>query len=45
LDIGDVVALADGTRVLVIGEEADLGRDAEAQTVFVGTMAEAPATA
>jgi hypothetical protein len=51
LDIGDVIALPDGTKVVVIGEEVglgegtDLGMDPAAQTVFVGTMPEAPATA
>jgi hypothetical protein len=45
LDIGDVVALADGTRAVVISEESDLVMDPGAQTVFVGTMPGAPGTA
>lgn len=45
LDIGDLVALADGTRAIVISEQSDLGMDPDAQTVFVGTMPESPTTA
>jgi hypothetical protein len=49
LDIDDVVALPDGTRVIVTGVEDVLGGEAEgmdpvSQTVFVGTLPQASAT-
>jgi hypothetical protein len=46
LDIGEVIELPDGTRVVVIGEELILGQagvlgmDPAGQTVFVGSIPE-----
>lgn len=50
LDVGEVIDLPDGTRGLVIGVEDILGAalegmDPMSQTVIVGTMPEAPASA
>lgn len=38
LDEGDVLALGDGTKVMVIGSEEKIGSDSYAQTVFVGSV-------
>jgi hypothetical protein len=48
LDVGEVIDLPDGTRAVIIRVEDVLGggpagMDPESQTVFVGTMPEAPA--
>ena len=50
LDIGEAIDLPDGTRGIVIGVEdvlggAMAGMDPMSQTVFVGSMPEAPGTA
>lgn len=50
LDIGAIIALPDGTRVIIIGVEDVLGgltegMDPMSQTVFVGTIPEASANA
>jgi hypothetical protein len=38
LDIGDTVELADGSQVVVIGDELTIRADGEKQTVFVGSL-------
>ena len=38
LDEGDVIALPDGTKVMVIGSEAAIGTGSYTQTVYVGSL-------
>jgi hypothetical protein len=42
LDIGNKIKLPDGTNVIVIGLEDNIGQDEIKQTVFIGSMPAAP---